>query len=86
MSDIDLVTPSTRRARDSIPLPNGDKLTPRAKFAAEILAVSDRTAKRMDLPTVLIGGVAHVMHNASLQIVADMVQRKNQPPKRRRAA
>jgi hypothetical protein len=90
MSNIDL--PSTRRthrarrAPQDIPLPDGDKLTPRAKFAEEILAVSDRTAKRMNLPTVFIGGVAHIMHNASLLIVAGMAQRKNQPRKPRRTS
>ena len=39
----------------------------------------------MNLPTIYIGGHAYIARNASLKIIADRVQRRNQPAKRRRA-
>ena len=39
----------------------------------------------LNFPTIYIGGVAYVLRNASLQILADKVTRRNQPAKRRRA-
>jgi hypothetical protein len=88
MSDTDQTrrTYRARRAPQDIPLPNGDTLTPRKKFAEDVLGVSDRTASRMNFPTTHIRNVPHVMHNASLMIVAGMAQRKNQPRKPRRTA
>lgn len=75
----DLVT--TRRP--DIKLPDGDVLKPRRDFARNI-GVSDRTAQRMNLPTAYVGGVAYVLCNESLQIVAERVKRRNQPPQQRR--
>jgi hypothetical protein len=69
---------------DQIALPDGDTLVPREIFANEV-GTSDRTARRMDLPTVFVGGFAFVKRNASLQIIADKAKRKNPPQKRRRA-
>jgi hypothetical protein len=37
----------------------------------------------MNLPTTYVGGVAFVARDASLKIVAGLVQRRNQPAKRR---
>ena len=73
-----------RRTLPQIEIP-GDVLMPRKAFARTVLGVSERTAVRLNLPTVYIGGLAHVARNASLKIVAGLVQRRNQPPKRRRA-
>ena len=75
--------PRKRRGRKGghrIPLPNGDYLEPRVEFAESKLKVSDRTARRLNLPTTYIGNVAYVAHNASLEIVASSVRCRNQPP------
>jgi hypothetical protein len=94
MSDIALntTTPALRRPRHrvaEIKLPNGDSLVPRADFANETLGTSEKTVQRLDLPTTYIAGVAYVQRNASLQIIAASVHRRNQPatrsnPRRRR--
>ena len=73
-----------RRRVPEIPLPDGDRLIPRAVLAEEKLRVCERTLKRWRLPTTYIGGVAYNPLNASLQIIADTVRRPNEPPKRRR--
>jgi hypothetical protein len=91
MSDIttDITAAMKRRGprpRRRIELPNGDYLQPRAEFAAVELGVTDRTARRMNLPTTYVGNVAYVPHAASLAIVAARVQRRNQPARRRRRA
>jgi hypothetical protein len=67
------------RARPDIPLPNGDTLKPRNRFASENLNVTDRTVQRMGLPTTYIAGVAHVPVNESLNILAARIRRPNQP-------
>ena len=71
--------PRTRQSRQDIILPDGEVLTPRAKFANNDLGVSDRTAARMNLETTYVGGVAYVLRNASLRTVAERVARRNQP-------
>jgi hypothetical protein len=73
-----------RRTLSQIEIP-GDVLIPRKDFARDVIGVCERTATRMNLETVYVGGVAFVARNASLKIVADLVKRPNQPPKRRRA-
>jgi hypothetical protein len=76
-----------RRPRCSvanIALPDGDALIPRKKFAEETVGISDRTARRLNLPTVLISGVAYVRRDASLKILADSAKRRNQEQRRRR--
>jgi hypothetical protein len=75
-----------QRGVSEIPLPDGDTLVLREKFAKNEVGVCDRSARRMNLPTVFVGGRPFVKRNASLQIIADQVKRKNQPPKRRRRA
>ena len=67
-----------------IKLPDGDSLVPRKKFVKEEVHTSERSARRFDFPTTYISGVAYVKRNASLQILADKVTRRNEPQKRRR--
>jgi hypothetical protein len=91
MSDIstDVAAPTKRRSRQlrrRIDLPSGDYLQPRAEFAAAEPGVSDKTARRLNLPTTYMRNVAYVLHDASLTIVAAGVQRRNQPACRRRRA
>ena len=69
-----------RRQRQPIDI-GGEVLEPRADFAKNTLQVSDRTAKRMNLPTVYVGNVAHVARNASLKLVASR-DPAGQPPRR----
>jgi hypothetical protein len=68
-----------------IPLPDGEILEAREIFAEKTLAVCDRTARRMDFPTVYVGGFPYVKRNVSLRIIPDRAKRKNQPQKPRRA-
>lgn len=79
---------ATRRAneRPRIQLATGDFLEPRRQWAGGV-GISDKTAGRMNLPTAYIGNVAYVLHNASTEILAERVRRRNQPepPKRRQA-
>lgn len=62
-----------------------DVLMPRREFAEDTLGVTDKTAARMNLPTTYIGNVAHVLRNASLQVVAARVRRPNQRQPRKAA-
>ena len=92
MSDLALNTSAVRRTkvtrrakeRPRIPLANGDFLEPRRQWAGGV-GISDKTAGRMNLPTTYISNVAYVLHNASTQILADRVRRRNEPPRRRKA-
>jgi hypothetical protein len=72
------IADSSRRQRPEIPLPDGEVLTPRKVFADKV-AVCEKTIVRLNVPTTLIGGVAYVKQNASLQILGDRAQRRNQP-------
>jgi hypothetical protein len=91
MSDvgIDVSTPSrsrvTRRAKERpwIALASGDSLVPRCQWA-EAKGISDKTAARMNLPTTYISNVAYVLDGASTEILAERVQRRNQPSTGRR--
>jgi hypothetical protein len=74
-----------RCLQDTIPLPGGDSLIKREIFAKKTVGVSDRTVRRLNLPTVYVGSVAYVRQNESLQLIADKAKCKNQPAKRRRA-
>ena len=85
MSDIATINPTTPavrrpRQRQRVPevrLPGGDVLVPRATFVGE-LGVTERTARRWNFPTTYIGGIAFVQRDASLQIIAASVRRRNQ--------
>jgi hypothetical protein len=50
---------------------------------ADGIGVCEKTVARMNLPTTYIGNVAYVPHNASLQVIAERVRRRNEPPKKR---
>lgn len=72
-----------RHTRPDILLPDGRTLTPRASLAAEV-GVCDATVRRMNPPTTFIGCVAYVDRDGTLQLIGASVNRRNQPPKRRR--
>jgi hypothetical protein len=64
-------------------LPDGDYLVPRREWAAE-LGITDRTARRMNLPTIFLGGgAAYVKHDAStLLVIERRMKQANEPPRR----
>jgi hypothetical protein len=74
-----------QRGISEIALPDGDDLELRENFSNNTLGVCDRTVRRMNLPTVYIGGRPFLPRKKSLQIIADRAKRKNQPAKPRRA-
>lgn len=76
-------TPSSKRP--DIKLPDGDVLQPRINFAAS-MGVAEKTITRWNMPTTYIGGVAYVKRNASLQIIGDKAERRNQPSTTHRSA
>jgi hypothetical protein len=65
----------TRERPPEIAIPGGDVLVPRKLFASDVLGISDRSAKRLNLPTTRVGGMAYVARDASLQIIADKIRR-----------
>jgi hypothetical protein len=75
--------PSRKEDRPDIHLPDGETLEPRIKFAARV-GISDKTAQRLNLPTVFIAAVAYVKRNASLELLASRARRRNEPPARHR--
>jgi hypothetical protein len=82
MTDTDQGTPQRNRQRHvrrHIELPDGRVLIPRAELAADILGENERTTRRRKLPTTYIGNVAYVDRDGSLNIVAEGVERPNQP-------
>ena len=84
MTDQLTKTPRRDRRASEIPLPDGDVLIPRDTFAASDLHVDDRTVRRMNLPTVYVGGFPYIRRNASLLAVADKAKARNEPAKKRR--
>jgi hypothetical protein len=72
---------SSQKQRPDIPLPDGEVLTPRKVFADKV-AVCEKTITRWNVPTCYVGGVAYVKRNASLQIIGDKAERRNQPARR----
>lgn len=80
--DVKEIVRRPRRTLPQIKIP-GDVLMPRKDFARTVIGVCERTAARLNLPTTYVGGVAFVARDASLKLVADLVQRRNQPAKRR---
>lgn len=66
-----------RRPHPHIPV-NGDTAVPRRELAEVDLGVSDKTASRMKLHTFYLGGVAYVLRNQSLEIIAGGVKHRNQ--------
>jgi len=87
MTDLSLDTPTLAPARRGhvahtrpcIPLPDGsDELEPRRQWA-ERIGITDRTARKLNLRTTYIGGVAYVPRNASTQQLAENARRRNEP-------
>jgi hypothetical protein len=72
-----------REDRPDILLPDGEVLRPRVKFADDV-KLSEDTLRKMNLPTVYVGGVAHVKQNASLMLIAGGARRRNEPALHRR--
>jgi hypothetical protein len=72
------------RRRPCIQLPDGDELVPRQQFASEI-GITDRTARKLNLRTTFIGGVAYVPRNASKEQLAEGARRRNEPHVGRRS-
>jgi hypothetical protein len=70
----------TRAHRPDIKLPDGKILKPRARFADE-MGVSERTIKRLNPLTTYISNVAYVESDATLQLFADSLKQRNQPPR-----
>jgi hypothetical protein len=84
MSDT-LTAPRPRLTRDTrrdIILPNGKKIRPRARIAADV-GVCEKTLARMNPATTYWGGVAHCDPDDILKMIGDGLKSKNQPPKRR---
>jgi hypothetical protein len=80
MSDINPENPKTR---PRIPFPHSnDEGQARADLAAEI-GIADRTAARKNWPTFYVGGVAYVMRNATLKLIAAEAKRRHEPQPRR---
>jgi hypothetical protein len=84
MSDFISTLPYRRPRRSSIDV-GSDTLKPRRLFATEDLGVSDKTASRMDLPSTVVGGVVHVLVNASRKVIADRAHQRRKPKGRRGA-
>jgi hypothetical protein len=91
VTDISISLPPPRKQRrpdiekrPDIELPDGEILTPRARFA-ESVGLADRTAQRLNLPTIYVGNIAYVARNASLKQIGARVKRRNEPVKRRRS-
>lgn len=61
-----------------IPLPNGDELVLREILAADI-DIDPRTAQRMGLPTIYIGGAAYHPYKESLTLLASRIKRPKPP-------
>jgi hypothetical protein len=82
--DTDTVTKEVRHRtpHPEIQIP-GDTLMRRELFARTVLGTHERTVARMNLPTTYICGIAYVALNASIKDIADKVQRRNKPAKRR---
>ena len=83
MSDVKEIVRRPRQHLPEIKLPN-DTAIPRKTFATKRIGTCEKTVARMGLPTIYFGGVAYILENAAMKIIADSAKRKNQPPKRRR--
>jgi hypothetical protein len=73
----------TAAGRPDITLPDGTKLKPRARIAAE-LGVSERTIRRLNADLTYVGNVAYVTEQSVLQLIAETIKHRNQPPRTRR--
>ena len=70
--------------RPCIELPNGEVAEPRRQFAENTVGATDRTVRKWDLPTLYVAGVAYILRNASLAMLAERARRRNEPYLHRR--
>jgi hypothetical protein len=89
MSDVEVVIAAARAPRSRVRQPKtnlpaieiaGETWKPRKDFAADI-GVCDATVKRMNLPTVLVGGVAYVNVKDGLCEIAGRARRRKEAPR-----
>jgi hypothetical protein len=89
MSDVEVATAAARAPRSRVRQPKtnlpaieiaGETWKPRKDFAADI-GVCDATAKRLNLRTVLVGGVAYVNVKDGLREIAGRARRRNETPR-----
>ena len=62
---------------------DGNTWKPREAFATD-LGVSEKTAQRLNLKTMYVGGVAYVPVEESLREIASRARRRNEPSRHRR--
>lgn len=87
MTDLPATDPPRRGRRKHagrhIKLPNGDTLVPRRELAEDELGITEKSLKRRNPPTVYLGGVAYVPHDATLQqVITDRIRRRTEPRRR----
>jgi hypothetical protein len=94
MSDVTVVTARARARRSNIRKPktnlpsiviDGETWDPQKNFAATI-GVCSKTVERMNLRSVLIGGVRYVNVTEGLREIAARARRRNAAPVRRRGS
>jgi hypothetical protein len=76
------ITTSRTRPRPTLQI-DGNTWKPRDAFAID-LGVSEKTAQRLNLRTMYVGGVAYVPVEESLREIAARARRRNEPPRHRR--
>lgn len=69
----------TKHTPRRIKLPDGDVLWPRAEFCRKVIGVTERTARNLGLPNVLIGGVAYTPHDKALWVIASRIRHAPEP-------
>jgi hypothetical protein len=72
-----------RDDRKNIPLPDGDELVPRKRFANDELQMTEAAVRNLNLPTLYLSCVAYIPRKRSLQIIAERATVRNEEPKRR---
>jgi hypothetical protein len=82
MSDHFISNLPYRRPRRAIEI-DGDVAKPRRQYADEDLDISERSVARMNLPTVYIGGIAHILTGAAGKVIADRARERRKPKGRR---
>jgi hypothetical protein len=75
-------TTSRTRKRPILQI-DGNTWKPREAFATD-LGVSEKTAQRLNLKTMYVGGVAYVPVEESLREIASRARRRNEPSRHRR--
>ena len=75
-------TTSRTRKRPILQI-DGNTWKPREAFATD-LGVSEKTAQRLNLKTMYVGGVAYVPVEESLREIASRARRRNEPSRHHR--